>query len=385
METSLQKFFCEGVFICFFKLSLNEEKKEELAMTEIKGLRQIAPYVAGKQPADQKMIKLNTNENAYPPSPKVIEGLLAFDAKSLARYSSLDQAGLKSVLAQQLGVSSEQLIVGNGSDDILSQAFLAFFNSSLPVKFPDLTYGFYKVWAELYHVPYEEVPLTDDFEIDFSDYVGECGGIIIANPNAPTGRLKSLDELTELLRAHPDMVVIVDEAYINFGGQTAISLLETYDNLFITRTFSKDASLAGLRVGYGIGSRRLIAVMEAVKNSVNPYAVDSLAEALATAAVEDWSYYEKTCQQIARTRDWFSRGLVELGWKVVPSQANFVLAKPRQAAKEIFEALERRHIYVRYFPRVERIKDYLRISIGTDEEMKQVLAVLNELEGGRDE
>ncbi len=207
-------------------------------------------------------------------------------------------------------------------------------------------------------MPCEEVPLTNDFEIDFSNYVGECGGIIIANPNASTGRLKSLDELTELLRAHLDMVVIVDEAYINFGGQTAISLLDKYDNLFITRTFSKDASLAGLRVGYGIGSRRLIAVMEAVKNSVNPYAVDSLAETLATAAVEDWCYYEKTCQQVAGTRDWFSRNLADLGWKVVTSQANFVLAKPRQTTKEVFEALERKHIYVRYFPKVERIKDY---------------------------
>ncbi|MCS4488131.1 histidinol-phosphate transaminase [Streptococcus sciuri] len=354
-------------------------------MAEIKGLRNIVPYVAGKQPTDKKMIKLNTNENAYPPSPRVIDSLRFFAAESLVRYPSLDQVDLKVILAQRLGVSSKQLIIGNGSDDILSQAFLAFFNSGLPIQFPDLTYGFYKVWAELYHVPYKEVALTENFEIDFTDYERGCGGIIIANPNAPTGRLMEQADLESLLQVHSDVVVIVDEAYINFGGQTAIPLLDKYDNLFITRTFSKDASLAGLRVGYGIGSPQLIAVMEAVKNSVNPYAVDSLAEHLARAAVEDWGYYEKICQQIAKTRDWFSQSLIDLGWSVISSKANFILAKPLQTAQSVFEILENQHIYVRYFPKVDRLRDYLRITIGTDEEMKQVLAVLSQLEGGCDE
>ncbi len=345
----------------------------------LKGLRQMEPYIPGAQPKDADMIKLNTNENAYPPSPAVARALEEFAVSGLARYSSLDQSPLKEALAQQLGVSKEQLIIGNGSDDILSLSFLAFFNSEDPVLFPDLTYGFYKVWADLYQVPFKEIPLADDFSIDFEDYNQVNGGIIIANPNAPTGFGKSLDALEEFLKAHEDVVVIVDEAYVNFGGQTAIPLLKHYPNLFIIRTFSKDASLAGLRVGYGIGHPDLIQVMQAVKDSVNPYSVDSLAESLATAAVKDWEYYRDTCKRTMATRDAFSKGLEALGFTVLDSQTNFVLAKPNHcSAQALFDHLESRHIYVRYFPRSERIKDYLRISIGTDQEMRTVLEVIKE-------
>ncbi|MCO4636673.1 Histidinol-phosphate amino transferase [Streptococcus infantarius subsp. infantarius] len=266
-------------------------------MTTIKGLREIEPYVAVSQPSGENLIKLNTNENAYGPSPKVAEIFSQFDVHKLRKYSTLDQKSLRIALAKQHGLDPDQIIVGNGSDDILSMAFLAFFNSDDPVLFPDLTYGFYKVWANLYHVNYHEIPLNEQFEIDSSDYIADNGGIIITNPNAPTGIYKSLDELEKIIRANQDVVVIIDEAYINFGGQTALPLLKKYENVFITRTFSKDASPAGLRVGYGMGSPKLMAVINAVKNSVNPYNVDLIAEKLALAAVESWNYYEDTCQK----------------------------------------------------------------------------------------
>lgn len=346
----------------------------------IKGLRNIQPYVAGSQPKEVNMIKLNTNENAYDPSPAVRTALREGDAAELRKYSSLDQAALREALASQLGVAAEQIIVGNGSDDILSMAFLAFFNGDDPILFPDLTYGFYKVWADLYHIPYREVPLNEQFEIETTDYLGHNGGIVIANPNAPTGLFKSLDEIEEIIQANQDVVVIIDEAYVNFGGETAIPLLKKYNNLFITRTFSKDAALAGLRVGYGIGSPLLMGVINAVKNSVNPYNVDSIAEKVATAAVKSWYYYEESCLKIRATRDWFSGELTNLGFAVLPSSTNFILTRPAGiAAGELFQALQGRKIYVRYFPTVERVKDYLRISIGTREEMETVLQVIEEI------
>ncbi|MBM7642188.1 histidinol-phosphate transaminase [Streptococcus loxodontisalivarius] len=346
----------------------------------LKGLRKIDPYVAGSQPAEENIIKLNTNENAYGPSPAVHQALKNFDADSLRKYSTLDQAALRQALAENLSVPADQIIIGNGSDDILSMAFLAFFNSDEVVLFPDLTYGFYKVWADLYHINYHEIPLNDRFEIETEDYFADNGGIVITNPNAPTGIYKSLEEIERIIQANQDVVVIIDEAYINFGGQTALPLLEKYDNVFITRTFSKDAALAGLRVGYGIGSPQLMAVINAVKNSVNPYNVDLLAEKLALAAVESWDYYEDTCQKISQTRDWFSGQLQELGFEVLPSKTNFVLVEPKGVtAQAIFQGLQERKIYVRFFPKVERIQNKLRISIGRRDEMETVLDVIKEL------
>lgn len=347
---------------------------------EIKGLRAIEPYVAGSQPQETNIIKLNTNENAYGPSPAVHEALASFDAHALRKYSSLDQASLRQALAKQLDLPEEWFIIGNGSDDILSMAFLAFFNSEEPVLFPDLTYGFYKVWADLYHVPYQEVPLTEAFEIATSDYLVANGGIILTNPNAPTGIFKPLEEIEAIVKANQDVVVIIDEAYVNFGGQTAIPLLHKYDNVFITRTFSKDASLAGLRVGYGIASPKLMAVIQAVKNSVNPYNVNSLSESLARVAVASWDYYEGTCAKIMATRDWFVDELAAIGFEVLPSKTNFVLVEPRGIeAGQLFEHLQSRKIYVRYFPKVERISNKLRISIGTQEEMEKVLMTIQEV------
>ena len=333
---------------------------------EIKGLRKIEPYVAGSQPAEKNIIKLNTNENAYGPSPAVHQALASFDAHQLRKYSTLDQTALRQALSDQLGVPTDQFIIGNGSDDILSMAFLAFF---------------YKVWADLYRIPFREVPLTSSFEIDTQDYLVENGGIILTNPNAPTGIYKPLDQVEEIVKANQSVVVIIDESYINFGGETALPLLEKYDNVFITRTFSKDASLAGLRVGYGIGSPKLMAVINAVKNSVNPYNVDSIAEALGTAAVRSWDYYEDICAKIMATRDWFSQELQAIGFDVLPSKTNFVLVKPYGVtAGQLFAYLQSKKIYVRYFPKVERISDRLRISIGTQDEMERVLMTIQELQ-----
>lgn len=346
----------------------------------IKGLRTIEPYVAGRQPKGKNIIKLNTNENAYGPSPTVKQALADFDVDSLRKYSSLDQADLRQALSENLGVPADQIIIGNGSDDILSMAFLAFFNSDEPILFPDLTYGFYKVWAQLYQINYHEIPLNEELEIEIEDYIADNGGIVIANPNAPTGIFKSLDELEVIVQANQDVVVIIDEAYVNFGGQTALPLLKKYENVFITRTFSKDASLAGLRVGYGIGSPKLMAVINAVKNSVNPYNVNSLSENLATAAVQSWDYYENTIQKIIETRTWFQSELEAIGFSVVASTTNFILTKPAGiSAEDLFNHLQAKKIYVRYFPKQERIKDYLRISIGSQAEMERVLEVVKEL------
>ena len=340
----------------------------------IRGLREIEPYVAGNQPQGRNLIKRNTNENAYAPSPKVAEALAKFDSKDLRKYSSLDQADLRSALGQELGIDPDWIMVGNGSDDILSLAFQAFFNNDLPIIFPDLTYGFYKVWADLYHINYHEIPLNENFQIDTADYLADNGGIVLANPNAPTGIYKPLEELEEILKANQNVVVIIDEAYINFGGQTALPLLKKYPNLFITRTFSKDAALAGLRVGYGLGNPDLMAVIRAVKNSVNPYSVNSLSEKLAVAAVQDWGYYEDTCQKIMTSRDWFSQEL-----QALPSSTNFILTRPILPAGKLFNDLESKKIYVRYFPKVERIKDYLRISIGRQDEMERVLTEIQQI------
>lgn len=349
-------------------------------MSVIKGLRKIAPYVAGSQPKEKDIIKLNTNENAYGPSSKVAQALVDFDTDHLRKYSSLDQESLRKALGKQLEIDPDQIIIGNGSDDILSMAFLAFFNADEPILFPDMTYGFYKVWAELYHINYHEIPLNTRYEIETTDYFAENGGIVLTNPNAPTGIYKPLDEVEEIIKANQDVVVIIDEAYINFGGQTALPLLQKYDNVFITRTFSKDAALAGLRVGYGIGSPRLMKVINAIKNSINPYNVNSIAEYLAVSAVESWDYYQENCQKIIKTRDWFSKKLRSFGFNVLDSKTNFILTESQDvSAEELFNYLQDKKIYVRYFPNVKRIKNYLRISIGTQAEMEKVVETIQEL------
>lgn len=352
-------------------------------MNAIRGLRDLKAFVPGEQPNEKEIIKLNTNENPYPPSPKVSEKLNNFNVDQLKRYSPVEQIALRTTIANHLGITKDMVMIGSGSDEVLAMAFLAFFNNPEPILFPDVTYGFYKVLAELYGIPFQEIPLDESFELTNQGYLQKNGGIVLVNPNAPTGLAKPLIEIEDLLKANPRVMVVVDEAYISFGGQSALSLVKDYPNLFIVRTFSKDASLAGLRVGYGIGHPEIIQLMHAIKDSVNPYNLDSIAEALAIAAVEDWTYYEGTIAAICQTRDWFSQELSQLGYKVLPSSTNFLLVKPRSfSAKYLYISLKEKHIYTRYFADADRIKDYLRISIGSQEEMESVLSIIRELEKG---
>lgn len=347
----------------------------------IKGLRQMAPYIPGEPAKNENTIKLNTNENPFPPSPKVQEALKAFDYSQLRKYSPVHQTALKEAIAEHLGLTKDMLVMGSGSDEVLAMAFLAFFNNNAPLLFADVTYGFYKVLAELYHIPYQEVPLADDFTIKTEDYLIENGGIVLVNPNASTGIFKPLSEIEEILRANPHVMVIVDEAYINFGGQSAIELLSDYKNLFIVRTFSKDASLAGLRVGYGIGHPEIIQLMNAVKDSVNPYNIDSIAEVLATEAIKDWAYYQETIEHICQIRDWFSKELIKLGYELIPSVTNFVLVKSNLiSAEHLLQELKKENILVRHYPDISMIKDYLRISIGSQKEMEILLDHLKRIE-----
>lgn len=342
------------------------------------GIRKITPYIPGAQPDFEDMIKLNTNENAYPPSPKVLEALEKSDYRQLMRYPSLTNHELKEALAGTYGLQTDQLIIGNGSDEILAFCFLAFFNSRKPVLFPGMTYGFYKVWADLFHVPYQEIPLqSDTFEIVPADYFKENGGIIIANPNAPTGIELSKNDIRRILAENPEVVVVIDEAYCDYGDESVVDLIAEYHNLVVTHTFSKSRSLAGIRLGYAMGNAKLIKVLEAVKSSFNPYSVDKLAEVVGTAAVEDQSYYQEKNALICQTRDRFSEELAKLGFQTLPSKTNFVLTTHPQAdAADLFRYLESRHIFVRYFKSPAVLENYLRISIGTDSEMATVIQVI---------
>ncbi|MDR0847189.1 MAG: aminotransferase class I/II-fold pyridoxal phosphate-dependent enzyme [Lactobacillales bacterium] len=341
----------------------------------MKGIRKISPYVPGEQPNYPDMIKINTNENAYPPSPRVLELLAGFGKSvDLRRYSSLDQGNLRSALSHKYGLKPDNFIVGNGSDEILAFAFLSFFNSSEPVLFPDITYGFYKVWCDLFKIPFEEIALAEDFSISLEDYARPNGGIIIANPNAPTSLYHSADAMKDFLVEHSDSIVIVDEAYVNFGGVSLAPLVNDFDNLVVIHTLSKSESLAGLRVGYAVANPALIEVLGAVKSSFNPYSVDSLAEKLATIAVEDAGYYEAINFNIIKTREEFRASLAELGFETLESKTNFVLTThPQYDMNALFESLQKDHIFVRHFDKPERLNNYLRITIGTDEEMQKVI------------
>lgn len=343
----------------------------------MKGLRKITPYIPGAQPSKETIIKLNTNENPYPPSPQVTTALQQFNPESLKRYSSIDNHLLKQALAKQHDLTSQHFMIGNGSDEVLAFCFLAFFNSTDPILFPDLTYGFYKVWADLFRIPYRELPLTANFEIDLSLYHQVNGGIILANPNAPTGILKPLAEIQQLLQQNPEVIVIVDEAYADFAGVSALSLVKDYPNLVIIRTFSKVNALAGLRVGYAIGNPVYIQYIESVKASFNPYSVDLLAETLAIAAVNDSEYYQERTIQICQTRDWFIKKLAQHGFDSLPSQTNFILTShPTVSAQQLSTYFLANDVYVRYFPSIDRLQNYLRISIGTKTEMAVVLQLI---------
>ena len=341
-----------------------------------KHVRMVTPYVPGEQPNQPRMIKLNTNENPYPPAPAVLRALQALGADSLRKYPDPGAGILTEALAVHYGLSKQQVFVGVGSDDVLAMAFLAFFNSAKPILFPDITYSFYDVWAGLYRIPYERQPLDADFCIRTEDYCQECGGVILPNPNAPTGLEKPLSELEEIIKANPDVIVIIDEAYIDFGGESAVSLLPAYENLLVVQTFSKSRSLAGMRIGYAFGHEKLIRYLNDVKYSFNSYTMSAAALAAGTAAIRESSYYKETQQSIIRTRERAKGELRRLGFTFLDSRSNFIFAShPLCPARELFEALKKENIYVRYFPK-PRIDNYLRITVGTDEEMEALFHFL---------
>lgn len=341
-------------------------------------LRRIAPYVPGEQPQTADIIKLNANENPYPPAPGVQEALRTFDASSLALYPDANGKRLKTALAERFGVKPSQVFLGNGSDDVLALAFQSFFCSDKPILYPDITYSFYPVWCDLFRIPYETMPLDEDFCVNIRDYDRPNGGVVLPNPNAPTGRGLSLDALEDLLQHNADCVVIIDEAYVDFGAQSAVPLLDKYENLLVVQTMSKSRSLAGLRIGYALGSETLIATLEAVKNSYNSYTMDALALAAGEASVRDEDYFRQSCAKVIATRERAADALRELGFTVLPSLTNFLFVTHlKKEAPVIFEHLRQKNIFIRYF-KLPRIDNYLRITVGTDEQMDKLIAALKE-------
>lgn len=341
-------------------------------------VRKVEPYVPGEQPK-HKVIKLNTNENPYPPSPKVQKIIDEFDAQQLRLYPDPEVSELIAAIAKNKGLDKEQVFVGVGSDDVLAMSFLTFFGSEQPILFPDITYSFYDVWAELFRIPYEQIPLQEDFRICVDDYKRKNGGIVIPNPNAPTGIAESLDAIEEIIAVNPDSVVIIDEAYVDFGTKSAQELLKTYENLLVVQTFSKSRSLAGSRIGYAMGSKKLIAYLNDCKYSFNSYTMDRLTIQVGKASMEDEPYFTEQVHRIIETREWAKEQLHKLGFDFPDSKANFIFARHKEiAAEDIFAALKQRNIYVRYFKK-PRIDNYLRITIGTKEEMEQLMNALQEI------
>ena len=339
-------------------------------------IRRVVPYVPGEQPKLKDIVKLNTNENPYPPSPKVTEALEVLDTADLRLYPDPSCEVLVHAIAAYYGLSDEQVFVGVGSDDVLAMAFMTCFNSEKPILFPDITYSFYDVWADMLRIPYEQIPLTEDFTIRKEDYYRENGGIIFPNPNAPTGVELGQNDIEDIVSHNPDSIVIVDEAYVDFGAVSALPLIEKYDNVLVVQTFSKSRSLAGMRIGFAMGSKKLIAYINAVKYSFNSYTMDRTALAAGTASIEDKTYFEQSTAKVIAVREWTKEQLKKLGFVFGDSKANFIFAAhPKYPAKELFAALREAHIIVRYFDK-PRIDNYLRITIGTQEEMQRLSAFL---------
>lgn len=334
-----------------------------------KNLRNIEPYVPGEQSKDKDIVKINANENPYPPSPKAAKILKNFDTNKLRFYPSANSTKLKEAIAKYYKVDVSNVFVGNGSDDVLAVAFQSFFNSEKPIVYPDLTYSFYPVWCSLFGIKYKNYPVGDDFRINPEDYKEKNGGVVISNPNAPTSLGEGLDFVEKILNYNQDSVVIIDEAYVDFGGTSSIPLIDKYENLLVTGTFSKSRSLAGLRIGFAIGSKALIDVMEAVKNSYNSYTVDSLSIEMGAASIEDDEYFKSTCKKVIKTRERVTLELEKLGFDVLDSQTNFIFATHnKHNMKSLFEYLKTQKVFIRYFS-LPRIENYVRITIGTNEEM----------------
>ncbi len=343
-----------------------------------KNLREITPYVPGEQPDFPDMIKLNTNENPYPPAPGVKKMLKEMQAEKLTLYPNPSAKLLVDELSVQYGIAPERIFVGVGSDDVLGMIFMTCFCSDKPVLFPDITYSFYDVWAKLFRVPYEQLPLDENFRIRKEDYRKENGGILIANPNAPTSIGESVDFIEDIVKHNPDSVVVVDEAYVDFGGDSAFPLLERYDNLLVVQTFSKSRSMAGMRIGFAFGSERLISAMYAVRNSYNSYTMNYPSILCGAEALKDPAYFKECTEKVIATRERVKKELAELGFSFPDSKTNFLfVTHERVPAAELFAMLREKHIFVRYF-RTPRIDNYLRVSIGTDAQMDRFLEVLRD-------
>jgi len=344
-------------------------------------VRELEPYVPGEQPKIQNLLKLNTNENPYPPSPKVVEAVQAVlheQADALRLYPDPDATALKQAIAKQQDIDVSQVFVGNGSDEVLAHIFKAFFLQEEPILYPDITYSFYPVYSQFFGTKTKEIPLNENFEIDVKDYTQPNGGVIITNPNAPTSIALSLAEIEQVLQANPDRVVVIDEAYVDFGAESAVSLVNRYENLVVCQTTSKSRSLAGLRVGFAIGQSHLIAALEAVKNSFNSYPIDRFAIAAAVASFEDQVYFEEQCQKVIISREKLVRDLTELGLNVLPSKANFIFATHSQYdAGQLAQKLREQGVIVRYFNK-PRINQFLRITVGTDEQNARLVQTLKQ-------
>ena len=371
-----------GMITCVMQQKVRYEEEE---MSWEDGVRKVVPYVPGEQPKRTDIIKLNTNECPYPPAPEVGQALSNISYETFRLYPDPNSGVLVQALAKYYGVSERQVFVGVGSDDVLAMAFLTFFNTGKPILFPDITYSFYDVWAELFRIPYERIPLKDDFQIRVEDYIGrDCGGIVICNPNAPTGALLPLEEIEKIVAANRDVIVIVDEAYIDFGGESALPLVAKYDNLLVVQTFSKSRAMAGMRIGYAFGKEKLTGFLSDCRFSFNSYTMNRPALAAGGAALNNDSYFKEICGRIVKTRERVKGIFKELGFSFADSKTNFIFVTHRKVpARELFEMLKEKGIYVRYFAK-PRIDNYLRITIGTDEEMDRLLLELKEYLGGKD-
>jgi histidinol-phosphate aminotransferase len=340
-------------------------------------VRRVVPYVPGEQPKESNIIKLNTNENPYPPSPRVLEKKLSLE--KLRLYPDDKATLLVESIAKYHKVKPSQVFVGVGSDDVIAMAFMTFFNSDKEILFPDITYSFYDVWADLLKIPFRQIPLDGDFKIKKEDYYCENGGVIFPNPNAPTGIACDIETVEDIISHNKDSVVIVDEAYVDFGGESALSLIDRYENLLVVRTFSKSRSMAGLRIGYAIGSEKLIKYMSDVKFSYNSYTMNMPSIILGAESMADDAYFKETVAKVVDTREWFSREIEKLGFTSLPSSANFIfMTHETIPAKEIFEKAKSAGIYVRYFNK-PRIDNFLRVTIGTREEMETFLRFLSDI------
>ncbi len=342
----------------------------------------LTPYTPGEQPKILNLIKLNTNESPFPPSQKAVKGA-AEAAEILQLYSDPTCSTLTEKMAEILGVKPEQVLMTNGSDEILNFAFMAYGDADNPIVFPDITYGFYPVFAQLSNVPYEEIPLDDEFKIRVSDYIGINKTIVIANPNAPTGIALSLDEIEEIVKSNPNNIVVIDEAYVDFGNKSAVCLLDKYDNLLVTGTFSKSRSMAGARLGFGVASKEIIQDLNTIKYSTNPYNINRMTMAAGIGALEDEEYTKQNCRTICENREYTMTKLKELGFVITPSTTNFIFAKhPSVSGIDIYTKLREKGILVRHFTG-ERICEYNRITVGTREQMDKFLTAVEEILEGR--